>query len=142
MLATGKAHILDVLLEATAVQNYYLALITATNVQTSYDAAPTTLQIGAGLTEVTGTGYARITLTRATDWTRSAGVATASAKTFTVGAGGWTSVNGYAICLSDVEGTGDAIFAESLPTGQQGNKNAADTVVITPKITGYDARDL
>src|SRR3990167_6449640 len=52
----------------------------------------------AGLTEPTGTGYARITLTDAS-WTGAADARAYAQQTFTGGAGGWTgSVQGYFIC--------------------------------------------
>ena len=132
LLDAGQEHILDVLFEATAVQNYYLALIESTSNPTLGQ------QIGSGITEVTGTGYARIILTRATDWSRSGQIVTALQKTFTVGSGGWTNVNGYAICLSATPTTADAIMAEAFAVGQQGDKNENDTIKVT---ANYEQKD-
>lgn len=132
LLELGQEHILDVLFEATAVQNYHLALIESTSNPTLGQ------QIGSGIIEVTGTGYARILLTRATDWSRSGQIVTALQKTFTVGSGGWDDVNGYAICLSATPTTGDAIMAESFTAGQQGNKNENDTIKVT---ANYEQKD-
>jgi hypothetical protein len=126
LLNNGQTHMLAVLFKSTAVQDYYLALITSTSNPTLSQ------QIGSGITEVSGTSYARIALTRNTDWTASGtAIVTSAQKTFTVGSGGWSSVNGYAVCLSSTATTGDAIFAEAFSAGQQGNKTAGDTVKIT-----------
>lgn len=131
LLDDGQAHIANVLFEATAVQNYFLALIIDTDLSLSD-------QIGAGLTEVTGTGYARMTLTRGTDWTIVGAIATAVSKEFTVGAGGWSTVNGYAVCLSDVETTGNAIFAEIFPVPDQGDKPEGRKIQVVCK---YEQED-
>jgi hypothetical protein len=59
----------------------------------------------AALTEPTGTGYARITLTDAS-WTGTGDTRSYAQQTFTAGAGGWTgSVQGYAI-VTKAQGTG------------------------------------
>jgi hypothetical protein len=134
VLNDGQAHITSVLFKNTAVQNYYLALITDTSISLSD-------QIGSGLVEVTGTGYARITLTRNTDWTLVGAQVTAAMKEFTVGAGGWTTVNGYAICLSDVENAGDAIFAEVFPVGDQGDKPEGRKIDVIAKYEQKDASE-
>lgn len=132
LLDNGQEHFLDVLFESTAVQNYFLALMEET-------ANPAlSAQVGSGITEVTGTDYARITITRATDWSRVGQIVTAVEKTFTVGAGGWTNVNGYFIALTGVATTADAIWAEAFPAAQQGNKAENDTIKITAK---YEQKD-
>jgi hypothetical protein len=134
LLDDGQAHIVGVLFEATAVQDYYLALIEDTTIALSD-------QIGAGLTEVSGTGYARITLTRATDWSIVGALATALVKEFTVGAGGWANVNGYAVCLSSTPTTGDAIWAEVFPAGDQGNKTVGTKVQVVCKFEQKDTSE-
>jgi hypothetical protein len=116
LLNDGQAHIVNVLFESTAVQNYYLALIQSTS------NPALTEQIGSGITEVSGTDYARIELTRGTDWTITGASAACDVKEFSVGADGWLSANGFAVCLSDTENAGDAIFAEAFPAEDQGNK--------------------
>jgi hypothetical protein len=133
-LNKGDEHVLDVLLEGTAVQNYYLRLMT----QTSNPAV--TAQVGSGITEVTGTDYAAILITRGTDWSRSGSVATAAQKTFTVGAGGWSTVNGYFISLTDTGN--DAIYAEAFSANKQGNKDEGDTVKVTARLTAKDATEV
>jgi hypothetical protein len=129
-LDKGQEHLLDVQFEATAVQNYYLRLMT----QTSNPAV--TAQVGSGITEVTGTDYAAILLTRANDWARTGQVVTGAQKTFTVGAGGWTGVAGYFVSLTDTGN--DAIFAEAFSANKQGNKDEGDTIKVTPKFTLKD----
>src|SRR3990167_5234663 len=60
--------------------------------------APDETMTHAALTEPTGTGYARISLTDAS-WTGAADVRSYAQQTFTAGAGGWTgSIQGYFIC--------------------------------------------
>jgi hypothetical protein len=133
LLDNGQQTILDVFFKNTAVySNLYLGLMNET-------ANPAlSAQVGTGITEVTGTGYARIAVARNTDWTRVGQIVTAAQKTFTVGAGGWTAVNGYFIALSGVATTADAIWAEAFPLAQQGDKLEGDTVKITAK---YEQKD-
>jgi len=121
LLNNGQDHVLSVVFKTTAVQNYFLRLMT----ETSNPAL--SAQVGSGITEVTGTDYAAITLTRDTDWTGpSSNIVTSAQKTFTVGAGGWANVSGYFISLTSTGN--DAIWAEAFPAGQQGNKIENDTV--------------
>lgn len=86
----------------------------------------------ATLTEPTGTGYARITLTDAS-WTVTGDTASYAEQTFTGGAGGWTgSIYGYAIVTT---GTTPRIVAiETDPSGPY-TINENDTYKITPNIT-------
>ena len=132
ILNFGQAHITAILFKNTAVQNYYLALITNT-VNPALDK-----QIGDGITEVSGTGYGRILLTRNTDWTQVAAKATAVFKEYTAGSGGWADVNGYAVCLSATPNTADAIFAEAFDPLDQGTKPAGRKVQI---ICEYEQQD-
>ena len=86
----------------------------------------------ATLTEPTGTGYARKTLTDAS-WTGSADARSYAVQTFTGGAGGWTgSIYGYFIVTKgttprilaiEIDGSGPYTIAEN------------DTYAITPTIT-------
>jgi hypothetical protein len=131
LLNDGQQQILDIVFKtATPPDPLYLGLM----VQTSNPAL--SAQIGSGITEVAGTGYARIPVARNTDWTRVGQIVTGSQKTFTVGAGGWATVNGYFLALSSAGA--DAIMAESFAAEQQGNKLEGDTVKITPK---YEQKD-
>ena len=66
----------------------------------------------AALTEPTGTGYARITLTDAS-WSIPASVASYAQQTFTGGAGGWTgSIQGYFIATKAAGGTKRIVHIE------------------------------
>lgn len=132
LLTTGQIYFLEVIFKNTAPGDLYLGLMEeGTNPALSAD-------VGTGITEVTGTGYGRITLTRNTDWTRTGEVVTAAQKTFTVGAGGWTNVRGYFVATSATLGSATAIWAESFPLAQQGDKVAGDTIRIT---ASYEQKD-
>jgi hypothetical protein len=94
--------------------------------------APGETIAAASLTEPSGTGYARITLTDAS-WSGAADTRSYAQQTFTGGAGGWTgSVQGYAIVSKgatprivtiEVDSNGPYTFAEN------------DTYKITPNLT-------
>lgn len=82
----------------------------------------------AAVTEPTGTGYARITLTDAT-WTGAADVRSYPQQTFTGGAGGWTgSVRGYFICTKGA--TKRLLHVEIDPNGPY-TINNLDTYKVT-----------
>lgn len=86
----------------------------------------------ATLTEPTGTGYARITLTDAS-WTGAADTRSYAEQTFTGGAGGWTgSIQGYAIVT---KGTTARIVAIEVDSNGPYTINENDTYKITPNIT-------
>jgi hypothetical protein len=131
LLNSGKNDIVGVYFKSTAVHsNLYLGLMNETS------SPALTAQIGSGITEVTGTGYARIPIVRGTDWTIVNNLATAAAKTFTIGSGGWTAVNGYFIAISS-DGA-DAIIAEAFAPQRQGDKLEGDTVEV---IAEYEQKD-
>ena len=86
----------------------------------------------ATLTEPTGTGYARITLTDAS-WTGSGDTRSYAQQTFTGGAGGWTgSIQGYAIVT---KGTTPRIVAIEVDASGPYTINENDTYKITPNNT-------
>ena len=86
----------------------------------------------ATLTEPTGTGYARITLTDAS-WTGSADARSYAQQTFTGGAGGWTgSIQGYAVVS---KGTTPRIVAIEVDSSGPYTIAENDTYKITPTIT-------
>ena len=125
---------MDVIFKNVSPGNLYLGLM-----EEGSFAAPGDLpdNVGTGITEVTGTGYARILITRDTDWTRTSQTVTTNApKEFTVGAGGWSNVRGYFVATTLATAT--AIWAESFPLAQQGNKVAGDKIRITPSYTQKD----
>lgn len=88
----------------------------------------------AALTEPTGGGYARITLTDAS-WSVVAGVHSYALQTFTAGAGGYTgSVQGYFIATKSAGGTKRLVYIEVDASGPYTmNENA--TYKITPNNT-------
>jgi hypothetical protein len=132
LLDYGQEDILNVFFKNVAVHsNLYLGLMT----ETSNPAL--TANLGTGITEVTGTDYARIAIVRNTDWTKVGQIVTAAEKTFTVGAGGWADVNGYFVAVSSAAGT-DVLWAEAFPAAQQGDKLEGDTIKITAK---YEQKD-
>ena len=94
--------------------------------------APAETITHAALTEPTGTGYARITLTDAS-WTGAADARAYAQQTFTGGAGGWTgSVQGYFICTKGA--TKRLLFIEVDPNGPY-TINENDTYKVTPNVT-------
>lgn len=125
----GSNHFVSILFKATSVQDYYLGLMIEGSL-ISDNITTTALQIGSGITEISGTGYTRQALSRGTDWTISGRTATCSQKTFTVGSGGWSDVKGYFI--TETLNGSDAIVCESLPSAQQGDRSENDVVKITP----------
>ena len=96
--------------------------------------APTETITEATITEPTGTGYARITLTDAS-WSITNDVASYAQQTFTGGAGGWTgSVQGYFIASKSSGGTQRLLYVEVDGNGPY-TINENDTYKITPNIT-------
>ena len=86
----------------------------------------------ATLTEPTGNGYARITLTDAT-WSVVGDTASYPLQTFTAGVGGWSgSVQGYAIVTT---GTTPRILTIEVDTNGPYTFNENDTYDVTPNIT-------
>lgn len=84
--------------------NMRLGLITNTTITETTDLA--------AITEPTGTGYGRITLTDA-NWTVTGDTATYPQQVFTAGAGGWTpEVQGYFICTIAASGTPRLLHVE------------------------------
>lgn len=131
LLNLGQSHAVAIQFKSTPPQNYYLRLMTNT-VNPALSA-----QVGSGITEVVGTGYAAIVITRGTDWAQIDAKVTAVLKTFVVGVGGWANCNGYFLALTPTGN--DAIFAEPLPSNQQGNRAEGDEVRIP---VSYELRDI
>ena len=98
------------------------------------DAAPAETITEATITEPTGTGYARITLTDAS-WTAVGGVAGYAQQTFTGGAGGWTGdVVGYFIASVSAGGSQRLLYVEVDGSGPY-TIGAGSTYKVTPQIT-------
>ncbi len=88
----------------------------------------------AAITEPSGTGYARITLTDAS-WTGATDARSYAQQTFTVGAGGWTgSGYGYFIATIASGGTKRVLWMEIDAAGPF-TWAAGDTYKVTPTIT-------
>jgi hypothetical protein len=88
----------------------------------------------ATITEPTGTGYARITLTDAS-WNVTGGVASYAQQTFTGGSGGWTgSVQGYFVASVSSGGTQRLLYVEVDGNGPY-TIAEGDTYKITPNVT-------
>jgi hypothetical protein len=88
----------------------------------------------ATITEPTGTGYARITLTDAS-WSVVGDLASYAQQTFTGGVGGWTgSIQGYFIATKSAGGTKRLLYVEVDGNGPY-TINENDTYKITPNIT-------
>lgn len=123
----GEAMIADqVMKNVTTDRGTDLELLLFTNV------APGETITEATLTEPTGTGYARITLTDAS-WTGSADARAYAQQTFTGGAGGWTgSIQGYAVVS---KGTTPRIVAIEVDPSGPYTIAENDTYKITPNVT-------
>lgn len=88
----------------------------------------------ATITEPTGTGYARITLTDGS-WSISGAMASYAQQTFTGGSGGWAgSIQGYFISTKSSGGTKRLLYIEVDSAGPY-TINSGDTYKITPNIT-------
>ena len=121
----GENRVLNILFEATAVENYELRLFTDPTI------APVETDGFAAFTEPSGNGYAVITLTRGTDWSVAADLATAVQKTFTAAGGNWGNVYGYFITVVTSH---EVIFSELFSDGPY-NIVDGGSVKVTAKIT-------
>lgn len=96
------------------------------------NAAPDETITHAAITEPTGAGYARISLTDAS-WTGAADVRSYAQQTFTGGAGGWTGdVVGYFICT---KGATKRLLAVEIDPNGPYTINENDTYKVTPNVT-------
>lgn len=107
----GENRILNILFEATAVENYYLGVYTAPASE------PAEADDVASLTEPVGNGYARVLMTRDTDWTITADEAVAAQKTFTASGGDWGNCYGYFITTTLTGSTGPLMWCELFADG-------------------------
>lgn len=121
----GENRVLNILFNATAVDaSLYMGLYT--------DAVePAETATLASLTEATGTGYGRITLSRGT-WTVTDDHADYAQQTFTAGSD-WGNIYGYFIGTS-TDDTGKLLCVEHF-TGGPFNVLNGGSIKITPKIT-------
>lgn len=89
----GENRVLNILFEATVVENYEIRLFTAPA------STPPESAVYTDFTQPSGNGYVAATLTRGTDWSVAGDEATALQKTFTAAGGSWGNVYGYFICV-------------------------------------------
>lgn len=124
----GINRIFNILFEATAVDGtLYLGLYTDTTEPVK----------GAALSDITepvGGGYARKALTRGTDWTIVAALATAGTETFTSSGAAWGNVYGYFIGSSS-DNTGDLMIVEHFSDGPYSNIDGG-SVSVQARIPG------
>lgn len=123
----GEHRILNIIFEATSVENYYLGIYTAPASE------PPETAVVADLTEPSGNGYARVVLTRGTDWTVTADEAVCVQKTFTASGGNWGNCYGYFI-NTDLTGTGGKMIACELFSDGPYNIVDGGSIKITAKI--------
>jgi len=104
----GENRVLNILFEATSVENYELRLFT------NPTSAPGETDVFTDFTEPSGNGYALKLLTRGTDWIVADSLATATEKTFAASGGNWGNVYGYFITAVT---THEVIFSELFSDG-------------------------
>lgn len=93
----------------------------------------------SGWTEVSGTGYARISIAAASWGSPSTNgngrKITAGQVTFTGGAGGWTTANGFFIATKPSSQAGDVcIFFANFDSGLARTLASGDTLKVTPSM--------
>ena len=121
----------------SVLANLYLGFFTSQTPST-VPAATAVLATATGVTEASGTGYARTAIPAANWGAQAAGSpdgrkTTASAVTTpTVGAGGWGTLNGF--FLADALTNGHAIFYANFDSGLAIPTSAGDVVTVTPYI--------
>lgn len=117
--------------------NLYVGLFTS-QTATTVPAATAVLATSTGITEATGTAYARIAIAAASWGAQAAGSpdgrkSTAGLVTMpTVGAGGWGTINGFFI--ADALTNGHAIGYANFDSGLAINSSIGDIITITPTI--------
>ena len=134
ILNAGKNHIRDTLLKAKTQQNLFLGLMAETTLPGAGS------DLGLGITEITGTGYARIEIVNNTDWTLNGdGVVDMSTKQFVVGAGGWNGVGGYFIASALTGGV--ALYSDIFPVADQGTQTEDTKINVNIKHSIKDVND-
>lgn len=99
------------------------------------NSSPSETTVHGDLTEPSGTGYARKTLTDA-NWSVTGDTASYAEQTFTGGSGGWTgAIHGYFICTKGA--SKKILFIEVNTALEPGGvtMNEGDTYKITPNMT-------
>lgn len=130
VLNTGQDLLLNNTFGNTVGADHYLGIMEEVSVP------PVTATLGSGITEISGTGYARIQMVKGVDFTVSGNVAVGVQKEFTVGAGGWNNVNGW--FLADAITAGTATLAGIFTGAEQGNRIENDLIRITVRVNAKD----
>lgn len=123
----GENRLLNIIFEATEVENYYLGIYTAPSAEPAED------EVMTDLTEPSGSGYVRLLLTRSTDWTVTADEAVAVQKTFTASGGAWGNCYGYFITTELTGTAGKLMWVENFSDGPYNIADGA-SVKVTVKI--------
>jgi hypothetical protein len=129
LIASGQTFVIDAMVDyiTNNVSGLYVGLMTTTGLPSE------SAQLGAGLTEITGSGYTR---QASSTWTKiQTGVdpiIQGSSVSFVVPTGvTWYSVNGYFVSLSS--GSADALWSEEFSTANKGDRTQGDTWNLTPR---------
>jgi len=127
LLASGQNYMADLLLtRITSLTGLYVGLMTTQNLVESY-------QLGTGITEITGAGYAR---QKSTPWTKITSgddpVIEGYRVIFEVPVGQiWANVNGYFVSLSS---TGpNILWAEPFAIEDRGERTEGDIWTLIPR---------
>lgn len=135
LIASGQNWVIDTLKTYLDSSGAYVGLMTNTVRPTE------TSQISAGITEVSGSGYSRQSVS---SWTKgNDGGADPYLQGSTVTflpSGLWSNVNGYFVS-TNASGA-NALWAETFPAVYQDDKDNGDTVLVTPKFEVKDQSEL
>ncbi len=128
---SGEQDTLEILFRTTAPwTNLYLGIYTDAAEPPENAGLPTQ---GNPITELAGSGYARIPLARGAGWTRTGDYVTYAQQTFTAAGGAWANCYGYFIATSS-DNSGKLIAVEHF-SGGPFNVPDGGSIKITPKIT-------
>lgn len=119
--------------------NLYIGFFTSQTAST-VPGASAVLSTNTGVTEASGTSYARTAVAAAAWGANAAGSpdgrkTTASATaTPAVGAGGWGTLNGFFLASTLTAGTGVAIYYSNFASGLAIPTSVGDVITVTPYI--------
>lgn len=134
VLDIGQDYLLENSFGSGAGADVYIGLMEELTVP------PVGSDLGSGITEISAaTGYARIQMIKGVDFTVSGNVAVGVQKQFTVGVGGWNSVNGWFLATA-ITG-GEALVAGVFQALDQGNRIENDLIRITIRINAKDINE-
>ena len=119
--------------------NLFLGFFTS-QTNNTVPGATAVLATQTGMTEATGTAYARTTMAAASWGAQAAGTPDGRKSTFipvvtpTVGAGGWGTINGFFLATLIGAGTGVAIYSANFDDVTAIVTGAGDVITVTPFI--------